>query len=78
MRQDTVAKRRDAIDMALFPVGYQDVDRDLLSMYGMDIMQGVDRHLRLGVKNALVSIPPHSSRKAFRSSYRRWTLNPKR
>jgi hypothetical protein len=31
----------------------------------MDIMQGVDRRLRLGVKNVLVSIPQHSSRKTF-------------
>jgi hypothetical protein len=52
-------------EMALFPVGAQDVDRDLLSVYGMNIMQGVDRRLRLGVKNVLVSIPPHSSRKTF-------------
>jgi hypothetical protein len=50
---------------ALFPVGAQDVDRDLLSVSGMDIMQGVDRRLRLGVKNVLVSIPPHSSRKTY-------------
>jgi hypothetical protein len=50
--------------MALFPVGAQDVDRDLLPVFGMDIMQGY-RRLRLGVKSALVSIPPHSSRKTF-------------
>jgi hypothetical protein len=27
--------------MALFPVGAQDVNRDLLAVYGMDIMQGL-------------------------------------
>jgi hypothetical protein len=54
--------------MALFPVGAQDVDRDLLSANDMDtIKQGVDQRLRLGVRNVLVSIPLHSSRRLFES-----------
>jgi hypothetical protein len=51
--------------VALFPLGAEDADRDLLSVYGIDIMPGVDRRLRLGVKNVLLSISPHSSRKTY-------------